>query len=98
MATTLKEKTVSGFLYKMAERVGAHGVNFVVSIVLARLLLPQEYGLVALSLVLITILDVFVTYGFGIWASACEGKRRKFFTGIAIVLALLLPGLIALLA
>lgn len=65
MAKTLKEKTVSGFLYKLAERVGAHGVNFIVSVVLARLLMPQEYGLVALSLVLITILDVFVTYGFG---------------------------------
>ncbi|MBP5788241.1 MAG: oligosaccharide flippase family protein, partial [Kiritimatiellae bacterium] len=65
MAKSLKAKTVSGFLYKMMERVGALGVNFVVSIILARLLVPQEYGLVALALVLITILDVFVTHGFG---------------------------------
>lgn len=65
MAETLKQKTVSGFAYKMLERIGAQGVNFVISIVLARLLMPEEYGLVALVLVLITILDVFVTYGFG---------------------------------
>ncbi len=65
MAKSLREKTLSGFLYKMLERVGALGVNFAVSLILARLLLPREYGLVALSMVLITILDVFVTYGFG---------------------------------
>ena len=65
MAQSLRDKTLSGFLYKMLERVGALGVNFAVSLILARLLLPQEYGLVALSMVLITILDVFVTYGFG---------------------------------
>lgn len=65
MSKTLREKTISGFLYKMTERVGALGVNFAVSVILARLLLPQEYGVVALSLVLITILDVFVTHGFG---------------------------------
>lgn len=65
MAETLKQKTVSGFAYKMLERIGAQGVNFIVSIVLARLLMPEEYGLVSLVLVFITILDVFVTYGFG---------------------------------
>lgn len=65
MANDLKEKTVSGFAFKMLERIGAQGVNFIVSIVLARLLLPEEYGVISLVLVLITLLDVFVTYGFG---------------------------------
>lgn len=65
MASNLKQKTVSGFVYKMLERIGAQGVNFIVSIVLARILLPEEYGVIALVTVFITILDVFVTYGFG---------------------------------
>ena len=65
MEKSLKAKTLSGFFYKMLERIGATGVNFAISVILARLLLPEEYGLVALSVVLITILDVFVTYGFG---------------------------------
>ena len=65
MANNLKQKTISGFVYKMLERIGAQGVNFIVSIVLARILLPEEYGVIALVTVLITILDVFVTYGFG---------------------------------
>ena len=65
MANNLKRKTVSGLAYKMLERIGAQGVNFIISIVLARLLMPEEYGLISLVLVLVTILDVFVTYGFG---------------------------------
>ena len=65
MADNLKQKTISGFAYKMLERIGAQGVNFTVSIVLARILLPEQYGTIALVTVLITLLDVFVTYGFG---------------------------------
>lgn len=61
----IKKKTISGFAYKFAERVGAQGINFLVQIVLARILLPEEYGVIALVTVFITILDVFVTYGFG---------------------------------
>jgi len=65
MEENLKSKTISGFIYKTLERVGAQGVKFVVTLVLARILLPEDYGLIALVTIIITILDVFVTYGFG---------------------------------
>lgn len=65
MADNLKEKTISGFFYKLMERAGVLGCHFLVTIVLARLLLPQEFGIVALGVVVVSILDVFVTYGFG---------------------------------
>ena len=61
----LKQKTLSGFVYKFAERGAAQGVNFLVQILLARILMPEEFGTIALLTVLMTILDVFVTYGFG---------------------------------
>ena len=61
----LKQKTLSGFIYKFAERGASQGINFVVQIVLARILMPEEFGTIALLTVLMTILDVFVTYGFG---------------------------------
>lgn len=61
----LKKKTLSGFVYNFAERGAAQGINFVVQIILARLLMPEEFGTIALLTVLMTILDVFVTYGFG---------------------------------
>lgn len=61
----IKQKTLSGFVYKFAERGAAQGISFIVQIILARLLMPEEFGTIALLNVLMTILDVFVTYGFG---------------------------------
>lgn len=61
----LKQKTLSGFVYKFAERGASQGISFIVQIILARLLMPEEFGTIALLTVLMTILDVFVTYGFG---------------------------------
>lgn len=61
----LKKKAASGFAYRFAERALAKGISFVLQLILARLLMPEEYGLIALVTVLITICDVFVTYGFG---------------------------------
>lgn len=61
----LKQKTFSGLLYMFFERVGAQGISFCVQILLARILLPEEYGVIALITVFIEICDTFVTYGFG---------------------------------
>lgn len=58
-------KTSSNLLWRFAERFGATGVSFVVSMVLARLLAPEDYGLIALVTVFITILNVFVDAGLG---------------------------------
>lgn len=54
----------SGFLWKFSERTMSQLVSFVVSIVLARILSPNDYGIVALVNVFIIIADVFVTSGF----------------------------------
>lgn len=61
----LKGKTVSGLVWRFAERCGSQGVSFIVSIILARLLEPEVYGTVALVTVLITVLQVFVDSGLG---------------------------------
>lgn len=56
---------MSNFLWRLAERFGAQGVAFVVSIVLARLLAPEAYGTIALVTVFTQILNVFIDSGFG---------------------------------
>ena len=61
----LKDKVVSGLVWIFGERILAQGVSFLVSIVLARILMPEEYGIVALVLVFLNIADVFVSNGFG---------------------------------
>lgn len=58
-------KVMSNFLWRFAERCGAQGVTFIVSIVLARLLDPSIYGTVALVTVFTTIMQVFVDSGMG---------------------------------
>ena len=58
-------KVASNFLWRFAERCGAQIVSFVVSIILARILVPEDYGTVALVTVFTTILQVFVDSGLG---------------------------------
>lgn len=53
----------SGFFWKFNEQILSQLVSFVVSIILARILTPKEYGVVSLVNVFIIILEVFVTTG-----------------------------------
>ena len=57
------ETVVSNFIWRFAERSGAQLVTFVVSIVLARLLMPEDYGTIALVTVFTSIMQVFVDSG-----------------------------------
>ena len=64
-ADNINRKTVSSnLMWRFLERFGAYIVSFVISVVLARILDPETYGVVALMTVVITFLDVFVTGGF----------------------------------
>ncbi|MBR4458425.1 MAG: lipopolysaccharide biosynthesis protein [Clostridia bacterium] len=61
-----RSRTVmTNLLWRLAERFGAKGVELIVSIVLARVLLPEQYGSIALVTVVINILQVFVDGGLG---------------------------------
>lgn len=62
---TNKKSIISGMFWTFSERMAAQLVSVIVSIILARLLTPDEYGTVALITVFIAIANVFVTNGFG---------------------------------
>lgn len=59
----LKSQMTSGMIWKFAERFAAQGVSFVVSMVLARILMPEDYGAVAIINIFISIADVFLSSG-----------------------------------
>jgi O-antigen/teichoic acid export membrane protein len=59
-----KKKIVTSVFWKFFERFGAQLVSFAVTIVLARLLLPEDYGNVAIITIFVNILDVFISSGF----------------------------------
>ena len=60
-----KQSVLSNMVWRFAERSGAQIVQFIVSIVLARILAPEAYGTIALITVFTTILQVFVDSGLG---------------------------------
>lgn len=63
--TVSRKNVFSNVLWRFAERIGAQLVQFIVSIVLARMLAPDVYGVVALITIFITILQVFIDNGLG---------------------------------
>ena len=52
-------------LWRFGEKITAQIVSLVVSIVLARILMPEDYGIVAIVNVFIAIAEIFVTSGLG---------------------------------
>ena len=90
---SIKEKTFSSIFWKLSERFGAQLVSFVVQIILARLLLPEEFGIVAIVNVFISLCNVLVTNGFGTALIQKKDAREIDFSSVLIfnfVLSLLL--------
>lgn len=55
---------ISGLAWKLAERFGVQGMQFVIQIVLARLLDPEHYGVLSLMVIFTTLANVFIQNGF----------------------------------
>lgn len=60
----MKKKVLSGLFWKVMENGGTQGIQFLVSVLLARMLTPAESGEVMLIMIFITIGNVFVQSGF----------------------------------
>lgn len=65
MASTLKEKAIKGISWNLLERFGVQGTTVILGIILARLLSPKDFGLIAMITVFFTIAEVFIRSGFG---------------------------------
>lgn len=86
---------ISSFFWKLFERIGAQLVQFIVTIILARLLLPSEYGTVALITVFIALCDVIIDGGFNTALIQKKGADNLDFSTI-FYFSLLLSGLLYL--
>src|SRR5437763_1125433 len=60
----LKTNILSSLIWKFLERGGVTGVQLLIQIILARLLLPSDYGIIALIVIFISISQIFVQSGF----------------------------------
>lgn len=61
---SLKSKTVKGLGWSALDNVTKIGITFVVSIILARLLSPDEYGLIGILTIFISVFNAIVDSGF----------------------------------
>ena len=51
----LKQKTVKGTVWSAVERFSVQGVQFIVMIVMARILTPEDYGLVGMLAIFLAV-------------------------------------------
>lgn len=64
MTDTLKTKTINGISWSAIERFITQGTSFLIQLVLARLLMPSDYGIIALLAIFLQIAQVFIDSGF----------------------------------
>lgn len=62
--SSFKRKSVKGVVWSAAERFSVQGIQFVLAIILARLVMPSEYGLIAMINIFMAIAQSFVDSGF----------------------------------
>ncbi|MBI5582152.1 MAG: lipopolysaccharide biosynthesis protein [Deltaproteobacteria bacterium] len=65
MADTLRSQTVRGLFWSFLESAGLRMVQFAVGVVLARILFPEQFGLIGMLAIFIAVAQTFLDSGFG---------------------------------
>mgnify|MGYP006102132409 CR=1 FL=1 len=65
MSKSLDKKLLKGLFWSFLERFSTQGIQFVFSIIMARLLLPAEFGLIAMLSIFMAFSHAFINSGFG---------------------------------
>lgn len=85
MAENLKQKTVTGVSWSFVEQVLTRGVNFIIGIILARLLSPTDYGLVGMIAVFIAVSQIFIDGGLTNALIRTKDPSEKDFSTVFII-------------
>lgn len=91
----LTQKTVKGVLWSLLSFAGSKGITFLATMVLARLLAPEDFGLMALGLVAIGYLETFGSLGVGNFVIYKQGEEEKT-ANLAFTLGLTVNAILAL--
>ncbi len=62
--TTLHQKTAKAAKWSAVDVFVRHGMQFVVSVVLARLLVPEDFGMIAMLAMFVSVAGIFIDSGF----------------------------------
>lgn len=64
MSESLKSKSFSGSVWSLADNITGSGITFIVGLFLARLLTPEEYGVIGIIMIFIAVFNSIVDSGF----------------------------------
>lgn len=64
MSDSLTTKTVHGVAWSFAERFSVQGVTFLLELIIARIIGPESYGLIAMLAIFMAVSQVFIDGGF----------------------------------
>ena len=64
MSESLKSKAINGVMWSAVERFSVQGIQFILTIIIARLVSPSDYGLIAMLGIFLAIAQTFIDSGF----------------------------------
>jgi O-antigen/teichoic acid export membrane protein len=73
---SLAQKTFTGILWKFSEQIGRRGIGVLITLLLARFLAPEDYGLVAMMAVFLAIAQQLMDSGFRQALIRLQGARQ----------------------
>jgi len=88
-----QRKVISALLYKFIERLAVKGIGLVISVLLARLIAPETFGLLAIITVFVNIAQAFVQSGLGMALVQNRTTKEEDYSTVflfSIVMALVL--------
>lgn len=96
MTSSVRKQAVKGVIWSAIERFSVQGIQFILSILIARFVLPSEYGLIAMLSIFLAIAQTFVDSGFSNALIQKKDRTEEDFSTVFyfnIVIALLIYGL-----
>ena len=82
MTENLKDQTVKGVWWSVLEKYSTQGVSFIITLVMANILSPDEYGLIGMLAIFMSLSQVFIDGGF---ANALIQKKTRTDTDFSTV-------------
>lgn len=92
-----KNKVVSGLSWKLLERFGVQGIQFIVQLYLARLLEPAHYGMLSIMVIFTTLANVFIHSGLNMALMQNKDVKENDFSSVfwvSLGIAVVMYGLI----
>ena len=81
---SFKQKASSGFIWNTIEKFSGHLVNLVIGVTLARILSPEDFGLMGMLVIFTSVASTFIDSGMGSGLIQKSNKKDKDFSTVFI--------------